>query len=132
RGAGRASLSGMRLLIVSASAGAGHTRAAQALAEAARAADPSGTVEHVDVLDYTAGGYKKAYVGSYLKMVDHAPAVWGYLYKSSDRVERGIGDKLARLFDKVSFAPFRRFVRDFAPDAVLATHFLAPQLLESR
>jgi processive 1,2-diacylglycerol beta-glucosyltransferase len=121
----------VRLLVVSASAGAGHTRAGQAICEAARALDPGGEARHVDVLDFTAGAYKKAYVGSYLQMVDRAPAVWGYLYKSSDRLEKGVADRLSRVIDKVSFAGFRRFVRSFAPDAVIATHFLPPQLFAS-
>ncbi|HKC25230.1 MAG TPA: glycosyltransferase [Thermoanaerobaculia bacterium] len=121
----------MRLLVVSASAGAGHTRAAQAVEEAARALDPDGEVRHVDVLDFTQGAYKKAYVGSYLRMVDHAPAAWGYLYKASDRLEKGIADRFTRFFDKLEFARFRRFVRDTAPDALVSTHFLPPQVFAS-
>jgi processive 1,2-diacylglycerol beta-glucosyltransferase len=119
----------MRILIVSASAGAGHTRAAQALEAAA---EPADEVRHVDVLDFTASAYKKAYVGSYLEMVDRAPALWGYLYKSSDRLERSISDRFTRFFDKLNFAAFRRAVREFAPDVLLATHFLPAQIFESK
>ena len=120
----------MKLLVVSASAGAGHTRAAQAVEEAARAAGHEAS--HVDVLDFAATAYKKAYVGSYLKMVDRAPALWGYLYKSSDRLERGVADRLGRFLDKVNFASFRAFVRESGADAVVATHFLPPQLFASK
>src|SRR5215470_4157002 len=119
----------MRLLVVSASAGAGHTRAAQAVEDAARAAGHEAT--HVDVLDFAAGTYKKAYVGSYLKLVDSAPAVWGYLYKASDKAEKGPGERFARFFDKLEFARFRRFVKDGAFDAVVSTHFLPPQVFTS-
>ncbi len=120
----------MRLLILSASAGAGHTRAGQALEEAALLRRPDATVKHVDILDFTAKAYKKAYVGSFLKMVDHAPALWGALYSASDRVkgEGGIRQKFAHFFDKLEFAAFRKFVRDFEPDLVLSTHFLAGQV----
>lgn len=120
----------MRLLILSASAGAGHVRAGQALEAAAKRVHPGAHVAHVDVLDLTAKAYKKAYAGSFLQMVNHAPALWGYLYQKSDKkVEDGVRQRFIRFFDKLEFAGFRKFVRDFAPDAILATHFLPGQVL---
>lgn len=119
----------MRLLILSASAGAGHVRAGQALEAAAKLVHPKAEVKHVDVLDLTAKAYKKAYAGSFLQMVNHAPALWGYLYRKSDKkIEDGVRQKFIRFFDKLEFAEFRKFVRHFAPDAVLATHFLPGQV----
>ncbi len=119
----------MRLLIVSASAGAGHTRAAQGLEEAARVLHPDADVRHVDILDFTAKAYKRTYAGGYLKMVDRAPALWGALYRASDRVrQRKVQDRFVRFFDKLEFAGFRAYVRTFAPDVVLATHFLPCQV----
>jgi processive 1,2-diacylglycerol beta-glucosyltransferase len=119
----------VKLLLVSASAGAGHTRAAQALEEAARLGLPDAAVRHVDVLDFVDRVYRKAYAGGYLSMVDRAPEVWGYFYDASDRVPReGFRRKLVRAFDRMEFARFRAFVKDFAPDVVLATHFLAAQV----
>jgi processive 1,2-diacylglycerol beta-glucosyltransferase len=119
----------VNVLVLSASAGAGHTRAGQALEEAVREVEPGATVRHVDVLDLTAGAYKKAYVESYLRMVDSAPALWGYLYAASDHERRsGARERVVRFFDKLEFARFRRFVRQAAPDVVLATHFLPLQV----
>jgi processive 1,2-diacylglycerol beta-glucosyltransferase len=119
----------MKLLLVSTSAGAGHTRAAQALEETARLRFPEVTVRHVDILDFVDRAYRKAYAGGYLAMVDGAPELWGHLYKASDRVPReGFRRKLVRAFDHMEFAGFRAFVKDFAPDVVLATHFLAAQV----
>ena len=118
-----------RLLILSVRAGAGHTRVAQALEEAAKSRWPSATVRHVDILDFTGRIYREGYVRSYLEMVNHAPELWGYLYHASDHPPRhGIQEKVIRLFDRLEFARFRRFVRDFRPQAVLSTHFLAAQV----
>ncbi len=118
-----------RLLILSVRAGAGHTRAAQALEEAARSRWPAARVTHVDMLDFTGGFYREGYVRSYLEMVNRAPELWGYLYRASDRGKRpGFQEKVVRLFDRLEFARFRRFVREFRPDAVLSTHFLAAQV----
>ncbi|MFI5121114.1 MAG: galactosyldiacylglycerol synthase, partial [Thermoanaerobaculia bacterium] len=120
----------MKLLLVSASAGAGHTRAAQALEETARLSLPEVTVRHVDILDFVDRAYRKAYADGYLAIVDRAPELWGHFYKASDRVPReGLRTKLVRAFDRLEFAGFRAFVKDFAPDVVLATHFLAAQVL---
>jgi processive 1,2-diacylglycerol beta-glucosyltransferase len=118
-----------RLLVLSVSAGAGHTRAGEALEEAARSRWPAADVRHVDILDFTLSLYRKGYVRSYLEMVNRAPELWGYLYQASDHPKRfSLQSKLVRLFDRLEFARFRRFVRDFHPDAVLTTHFLACQI----
>jgi processive 1,2-diacylglycerol beta-glucosyltransferase len=118
-----------RLLILSVRAGAGHTRAAEALGEAARSRWPAAHVEHVDILDFTGGFYREGYVRSYLEMVNQAPELWGYLYRTSNGGRRpGFQAKVVRLFDRLEFARFRRFVREFRPDAVLSTHFLAAQI----
>ena len=123
----------MKLLLVSASAGAGHTRAAQALEETARLRFPEVTVRHVDILDFVDRTYRKAYADGYLAMVDRAPELWGHFYRMSDRVPReGLRRKLIRAFDRIEFSGFLSFVRDFAPDAVLATHFLPAQVFVPR
>ncbi len=119
-----------RLLIVSTSAGSGHTRAAQALEGAARELHPEAEVKHVDILDLTSPLYKKAYAGTYLKMVNDTPALWGYVYHATNRPRRrGADGKLVRMFDRVQFAGFRSLVRDFEPDVLLATHFLPAKVL---
>ena len=121
----------MRLLILSASAGAGHVRAGEALAAAARDLAPSAEVRHCDILDLADSFYKKAYAGSFLQMVNRAPGLWGQFYKTSDRPgdEQRAREKVVRFFDRLEFARFRRFLSDFGPDAVIATHFLPCQVL---
>ncbi len=114
--------------MLSVSAGAGHTRAAQALAEAARRRRGV-VVEHADILQFTTPLYRRAYADGYLQMVHRVPELWGYLYRTSDRGARpASASAFVRLFDRVEFASFRRFVRSFRPDMVLATHFLACQV----
>ncbi len=120
----------MKVLLVSASAGAGHARAASALNEAFLAVHPDWTIQHIDILDYAGKAYKKAYAGSFLQMVNHAPVLWGALYESSDvvKAERK-RDRFIQFFDKLQFASFREYLRDFGPDLVVSTHFLPCQVL---
>lgn len=119
-----------RLLLLSASAGAGHVRAAQALEEAARARFPRGEVVHLDVLDLVGKAYRKAYAGSFLAMVNHSPALWGALYEAGDAGREGrVRERFVRFYDRLEFATFRKAVRGVGPDAVLSTHFLPAQVL---
>ena len=73
----------VRLLVLSASAGAGHTRAAQALE--ARRGNPGRRGGALDVLAHVDRLYRRAYAAGYLSMVDKAPELWGALYRRSDR-----------------------------------------------
>ena len=120
----------MKVLLVSASAGAGHARAASALEEAFAVAHPDWNVKHIDILDYAGKAYKKAYAGSFLQMVNHAPALWGALYESSDvvKAERK-RDRFIQFFDKLQFAEFREYLRDFGPGLLVSTQFLTGQVL---
>jgi len=77
-----------RLLILSVSAGAGHTRAAQALESAAKRRWPAARIENVDILDFAGRIYRKTYVQSYLEMVNRAPELWGYFYRASEHPKR--------------------------------------------
>ena len=70
-----------RVLIVSASAGTGHVRAAEALAKAF-ADDPRvEAVENIDALVYTNKLFRDFYSKLYIQLVRSAPQVLGWLYK---------------------------------------------------
>lgn len=83
------------------------------------------------MLDLAESLYKKAYAGSFLQIVNKAPGLWGHFYQASDRPpdERRAREKLVRFFDRLEFARFRRFLKEFGPDSVIATHFLPCQVL---
>jgi len=51
----------MRLLVLSASVGAGHLRAAQAMELALKAAAPDAIVRNVDVLTLTGAAFRRVY-----------------------------------------------------------------------
>jgi processive 1,2-diacylglycerol beta-glucosyltransferase len=116
--------------MISASAGHGHVRAANALEATARGLYPNAEVRNVDILDYTAAIYRKAYAASYLKLADRAPELWGYLYNKGDRPRAGKRQAaIVRAFDRIEFAAFRAMLRDYRPDHVFCTHFLPLQIL---
>ena len=65
----------MKLLILHASAGGGHRRAAEALAATAAERGITATVR--DMLDFAPAFYRRSYADGYLKLVRLAPELWG-------------------------------------------------------
>lgn len=69
-----------RVLVLSASVGAGHLRAAQAVELALREVVPDATVKNLDVLTLTNAAFRHMYGSLYLDLVNKAPHVLGYFY----------------------------------------------------
>src|SRR5207244_2570237 len=65
--------------------GAGHTRAAEAIAEAIAAASDDVAVSVVDVADYMTVTARPTHVHLYLWLVRHAPAIWGRIDRYQKR-----------------------------------------------
>jgi len=115
----------MRILIVTVTAGGGHLAAAAALDEAWRAFHPRDVVERVDLVKFFSKLHKTIHRGGYDKLVEHAPELWGMLFKQTD--SPGRARKLARwrrFFTSPSRHRFLRFLNQFKPDVVLCTHYL--------
>lgn len=68
-----------RILVLSASVGAGHMRAAQAVELALKELAPAATVKNVDVMTLTNAAFRRVYAKSYFDLVEKAPHVLGYL-----------------------------------------------------
>lgn len=118
-----------RILIAHASAGAGHERAAQAIAKSFQNLYPDANVKVVDTLDYINSVYKKVYQNTYLAMVKHTPRLWGYIYERYDKEDDRIDDKLRQSLETLQAGDFRDVLDDFSPDAVICTHFLPMELI---
>jgi processive 1,2-diacylglycerol beta-glucosyltransferase len=57
-----------RVLVLSASVGAGHLRAAQAVELALRQLDPEAEVKNIDVLEFTNAAFRRFYGRAYLDL----------------------------------------------------------------
>ena len=116
-----------RVLILSASAGAGHVRAAQALDRAFADAGAAREVHHVDTLQYTNKVFRTLYSKAYIELVDRAPDVLGWLYDWLDTPWEKERRRLA--WDKLNTRPFVRMIEKHRPDLVLCTHFLPAEII---
>jgi processive 1,2-diacylglycerol beta-glucosyltransferase len=120
----------MKILIATVTAGAGHLQAAAALEEAWRRLRPRDTVLKLDVLDYTSRLYRKAYVEGYVKLVEHAPEVWGLLFRKTDNP--ALTRRITRVRRTLAQLPTERFTRElkrFSPEAVLCTHYMPLEIM---
>jgi processive 1,2-diacylglycerol beta-glucosyltransferase len=120
----------MRVLIATVTAGGGHLAAAAALEEAWRSERPADTVERLDLVKFFSTLHRKIHADGYVKLVEHAPELWGLMFKKTDdpKLARRL-NKLKRIFPSNSRSRFARFCRQFQPDAVLCTHYLPLELL---
>jgi len=118
-----------RLLILSASAGAGHLRAAEAVEAACRTRWPAAEIRNVDVLTLTPAPFRRVYGKGYLDFVNRAPDIVGMIYDHTNRTPKSpAGDRLRMLVQRLNTRPFVEFLREFEPDAVCHTHFLSAEI----
>ena len=122
----------MRILIATITAGAGHLQAASALQEAWQKAQPKDTVEKIDLLTFFSPLHKKIYSEGYVKLIAHAPELWGMMFNKLDnpKLVKNLA-KWKAAFGSNSARKFARYVKQFKPDAVLCTHYLPVELLGS-
>jgi processive 1,2-diacylglycerol beta-glucosyltransferase len=122
-----------RVLVLSASVGAGHLRAAQAVELALRQVDPEAVVKNVDVLELTNAAFRRVYAKAYLDLVNKAPHVLGYFYDLMDRPvsSRRTSDRLRLAAEKLNLRPFLRFLKSEPWDVIVNTHFLPAELIAS-
>jgi processive 1,2-diacylglycerol beta-glucosyltransferase len=122
----------MRVLIATVTAGGGHLAAAAALDEAWRALRPRDIVERVDLSKFFSPLHRKIHADGYVKLVEHAPELWGMLFAKTDdpKVAARI-NRIQKLFPSRSRVRFTRFVKQFKPDAVCCTHYAPLEVLGS-
>ena len=119
-----------RVLILSVSAGAGHVRAAEALRLYAQEEFKDVEALHLDVMDYASTAFRKLYADAYIKLVNKLPRVWGMLYQiTSDTHADATMNKVRRSIERLNTRALRKRIAEFAPDAIVCTHFLPAEIL---
>lgn len=116
-----------KVLVLSASAGAGHIRAAQAIERAFLEAGAAQEVRHIDTLEYTNKIFRNLYAKAYIDMVNKTPEVLGWLYDYLDKPWKNERRRLA--FDKLNTRPFVKMLKQYQPEFVVCTHFLPAEII---
>jgi processive 1,2-diacylglycerol beta-glucosyltransferase len=119
-----------RILLLSVSAGAGHSRAAEALRAQAALSYPDVEVKHLDVMTLVPRSFRALYADYYIKIVERHPSVWAYLYHATDKMPRdALFAQVRRAIERLNTRKLRDAVQDFAPHHIICTHFLPAELL---
>lgn len=116
-----------RVLILSASAGAGHVRAAQAVEKAFTLLGAARDLRNIDTLDYTNKLFQNLYSRLYIEMVAKTPDLLGWIYDRLDKPWHAQRRRLA--LDKLNARPFIKLLKEYQPDLAVCTHFLPAEII---
>lgn len=116
-----------KVLVLSASVGAGHMSAARAVEKAFREMGAAEEVRNIDTLEYTNRVFRALYGKSYIDLVNNAPEVLGWLYDHLDEPWKHVRRRLA--FEKLNTGRFVKMIREHEPDVAVCTHFLPAEIL---
>jgi processive 1,2-diacylglycerol beta-glucosyltransferase len=118
-----------KVLLLSASAGAGHVRAADAIEKAFKEVEngEGREVQHLDILNYTNKVFRHLYSKAYIDLVNKLPEVPGWVYDKLDKPWKNERRRLA--LDKLNTRPLVKMLREYQPDLIVCTHFLPAEIV---
>ncbi|NQT46703.1 MAG: glycosyltransferase [Candidatus Omnitrophica bacterium] len=121
-----------KILIIYATAGAGHKKAAFAIHKALQTHASSCELTLVDSLDYTNSFFKWAYPHFYLFMVEKIPALWGFFYYMLDwKPLYPLVRPIRRINNYLNTSALVKLINSLRPDVVISTHFLATEVVSA-
>jgi processive 1,2-diacylglycerol beta-glucosyltransferase len=119
---------GKKIVILYASAGHGHEKAARAVEERCRR--DGHEVQCLDVLPMTPKAFGENYRAGYLRIISQAPRLWGFLYYLADFAPlHALLRPLRRVTNHLMARPLERMLLENPPDGVVSTHFLATEVV---
>ncbi len=116
-----------KVLILSASSGAGHLRAAEALEKTFHEMNAAEEVKNIDTLDYTNQVFRRLYSKTYIDLVNKSPELLGWLYDAMDKPWENERRRL--LWDKLNTVPFVKMLKEYQPEIAVCTHFLPAEII---
>lgn len=118
------------ILILTASAGAGHLTAAEAVCEALRESEPDRIVEVCDVLQWSNRLFRFVYAQGYLHLAKHWPTVFGWIYDATDRPAREPHrTSWRRWLQNLNSGRIARLLCERNPALIVNTHFLPAEIV---
>jgi len=118
----------MKILVIHASAGAGHTKAAEALYQGIKESAQY-EVALINSLNYTSPAYKKSYQDTYTFMVTKLPWAWGFFCWLTDiPFLRGLVRFSRRVFNSIVAKALEEYFKKEKFDWIFSTHFLANEV----
>ncbi len=119
----------MRVLIVYASAGAGHRRAAEAVYDYLKANRPDLSLKIIDALDRTNALFRFDYTVGYSFLVRYAVGLWRFAFWLTEfKAFRFLSAPIATFVNNINSLSFIRYLIRKNPDYIISTHFLSADI----
>lgn len=118
----------MKILVLSASTGGGHMKAAEALKTFFDKKDNI-NIKVVDTLEYINPILNKTITESYLYMAKKAPKMFGIIYNSSNK-ESKFSDMITSL-NKLFSKKLLNLINDFSADIIISTHMFPTTMISN-
>lgn len=108
-------------------------RAAEALEASVTALAADGRAveaKHLDVMDFVPSSFRRVYADFYLRLITRHPQLWGMLYRITDDTRPdAVTQRMRRTIERLHTRRLRAAIAQFAPDAIVCTHFLPAEML---
>lgn len=118
---------GKRVMILSASTGSGHIKAAEAIEEACRKDARVGEVCHLDALEYTNDIFQGIYSKGYLEAVKNVPDLWAMAFDNMDKPwDKNV---IISALNRVNSQPLVRKLVEYRPDICICTNFMPADIV---
>jgi processive 1,2-diacylglycerol beta-glucosyltransferase len=119
----------MKVLIIHASAGAGHRRAAEAVYNYLKESSPDLDLVLLDALDKTNALFKFDYTKGYSFLIKYATTLWHWAFWSTDfKFLRSISRRVAQIINGINAQRLIRYFIQENPEVIISTHFLPSEL----
>ncbi len=118
-----------KIMILYASIGGGHFKAAEAIKNYICEYYPNYKIEMIDALKYTNKVVDKIVINSYVNMARYSPKIWGEIYKLSEKQYSvaNFSNMVQKLLSKKLFKLFK----DEQPEVVISTHPFITEMVAS-
>lgn len=110
----------LRVLVFSATYGAGHIMAAEALIQALKVIKPSVEIIHEDFMGLYNNTVNRIIKSSYISMIKRVPKLWGAFYQSTKNLTH---DSLfQRLINNIGRKQLTEYIDSLQPDLIICTY----------
>ena len=110
----------LRILVFSATFGAGHVRAAEATIEAIRAKAPEAEITHLDFGAFWSKTLNKIVKNTYIELIKHTPRLWGKFYYRTSKIRPD--SVLQHLINILGRREFLDYINELRPDVIICTY----------
>jgi processive 1,2-diacylglycerol beta-glucosyltransferase len=117
------------ILVLAASAGAGHITAGRAVAQALRSRAPDESVEVLDMLQFAGALFRRLYGKGYDDLVRLLPEAWAWFHDTTDRPRSYPGHRLLHAAQNLGTRPMLDHLVRLRPKLIVNTHFLAAEIV---